>query len=116
MRINVLSEGQYTGHDLHDDRFGQLRETPLALARRARNLNGIFLSYQRQCSRLQLSITTETNALARGFQVSVSSTVWTMIAVKPTGSTYIANVNHVASPDRDATQRKICTYRQASHR
>ena len=45
MRILVLTKRQYTNKDLIDDRFGRVREIPLALARRGHHVRGICLSY-----------------------------------------------------------------------
>ncbi|MBC2732965.1 MAG: glycosyltransferase family 4 protein [Desulfobacteraceae bacterium] len=44
-RILVLSKRQYTNKDLIDDRFGRLREIPLALSRRGYDVEGLCLSY-----------------------------------------------------------------------
>ncbi len=46
MRILVLSKRQYTNLDLIDDRFGRLRELPLALAIAGHDVAGICLSYR----------------------------------------------------------------------
>jgi glycosyltransferase involved in cell wall biosynthesis len=46
MRILVLSKRQYTNKDLIDDRFGRLRELPLALAVAGHDVRGICLSYR----------------------------------------------------------------------
>lgn len=46
MRILVLSKRQYTNLDLIDDRFGRLRELPLALAGLGHKVAGICLSYR----------------------------------------------------------------------
>lgn len=46
MRILVLSKRQYTNLDLIDDRFGRLRELPLALAAAGHDVTGICLSYR----------------------------------------------------------------------
>ena len=46
MRILVLSKRQYTNQDLIDDRFGRLRELPLALASAGHEVAGICLSYR----------------------------------------------------------------------
>jgi teichuronic acid biosynthesis glycosyltransferase TuaC len=46
MRILVLSKRQYTNRDLIDDRFGRLRELPLALAAAGNQVAGICLSYR----------------------------------------------------------------------
>ena len=46
MRILVLSKRQYTNLDLIDDRFGRLRELPLALAAIGNEVAGICLSYR----------------------------------------------------------------------
>jgi len=46
MRILVLSKRQYTNLDLIDDRFGRLRELPLALAKAGHEVTGICLSYR----------------------------------------------------------------------
>jgi len=46
MRILVLSKRQYTNRDLIDDRFGRLRELPLALASAGNEVAGICLSYR----------------------------------------------------------------------
>jgi glycosyltransferase involved in cell wall biosynthesis len=46
MRILVLSKRQYTNLDLIDDRFGRLRELPLALAAAGHEVTGICLSYR----------------------------------------------------------------------
>jgi glycosyltransferase involved in cell wall biosynthesis len=45
LRILVLSKRQYTNKDLLDDRFGRLREIPLALARSGHSVRGLCLSY-----------------------------------------------------------------------
>jgi len=45
MRLLLLAKRQYTQHDLLDDRFGRLRELPLALARRGHEVRGLCLSY-----------------------------------------------------------------------
>jgi len=45
MRILVISKRQYTNLDLIDDRFGRLRELPLALAKSGNEVTGICLSY-----------------------------------------------------------------------
>lgn len=46
MRVLVLSKRQYTNLDLIDDRFGRLRELPLALAAAGHDVAGICLSYR----------------------------------------------------------------------
>ncbi|MEE8266646.1 MAG: glycosyltransferase [Acidiferrobacterales bacterium] len=46
MRLLVLTKRQYTTKDLLDDRFGRLRELPLALARCGQEVTGICLSYR----------------------------------------------------------------------
>lgn len=46
MRILVLSKRQYTNLDLMDDRFGRLRELPLALAAAGHHVTGVCLSYR----------------------------------------------------------------------
>jgi len=46
MRILVISKRQYTNLDLMDDRFGRLRELPLALAAAGHHVTGICLSYR----------------------------------------------------------------------
>ena len=46
MRILVLSKRQYTSRDLIDDRYGRLREIPLALAKAGHSVCGICLSYR----------------------------------------------------------------------
>ncbi len=46
MRILVLSKRQYTNLDLINDRFGRLRELPLALAAAGHEVAGICLSYR----------------------------------------------------------------------
>lgn len=46
MRILVLSKRQYTNKDLLDDRFGRLREIPLALADKGHSIRGLCLSYR----------------------------------------------------------------------
>jgi len=46
MRILVLSKRQYTNRDLIDDRFGRLRELPIALARLGHKVAGVCLSYR----------------------------------------------------------------------
>jgi len=46
MRILVLSKRQYTNLDLIDDRFGRLRELPLALAVAGHDVTGVCLSYR----------------------------------------------------------------------
>lgn len=46
MRILVISKRQYTNLDLIDDRFGRLRELPLALAKAGHEVTGICLSYR----------------------------------------------------------------------
>lgn len=48
MKILVLTKRQYTAHDLLDDRFGRVRELPLALARKGHHVRGICLSYARR--------------------------------------------------------------------
>jgi len=48
MRILVLSKRQYTNMDLIDDRFGRLRELPLALAVAGHDIKGVCLSYRRR--------------------------------------------------------------------
>lgn len=48
VHIWVLTKRQYTGKDLIDDRFGRLRELPLALAERGHKVTGICLSYRRR--------------------------------------------------------------------
>jgi glycosyltransferase involved in cell wall biosynthesis len=45
LRILVLTKRQYTNKDLLDDRFGRLREIPLALASRGHSVRGLCLSY-----------------------------------------------------------------------
>jgi glycosyltransferase involved in cell wall biosynthesis len=45
LRILVLTKRQYTNKDLLDDRFGRLREIPLALAKRGHVVQGLCLSY-----------------------------------------------------------------------
>lgn len=45
MRILILTKRQYTNKDLLDDRFGRLREIPLALAKRGHDVMGVCLSY-----------------------------------------------------------------------
>jgi glycosyltransferase involved in cell wall biosynthesis len=44
----VLTKRQYTGKDLLDDRFGRLRELPLALAELGHTVHGFCLSYRRR--------------------------------------------------------------------
>jgi len=46
VRILALSKRQYTNLDLIDDRFGRLRELPLALAAAGHDVAGICLSYR----------------------------------------------------------------------
>jgi teichuronic acid biosynthesis glycosyltransferase TuaC len=46
MRILVLTKRQYTNRDLIDDRFGRLRELPLALASAGHAVAGVCLSYR----------------------------------------------------------------------
>jgi len=46
MRILVLSKRQYTGRDLIDDRFGRIRELPIALAEAGHQVAGVCLSYR----------------------------------------------------------------------
>ncbi|EIC21294.1 glycosyltransferase family 4 protein [Thiorhodovibrio frisius] len=46
MRILILSKRQYTSRDLLDDRYGRLRELPLALADLCHDLRGVCLSYR----------------------------------------------------------------------
>lgn len=46
MRILVLSKRQYTNMDLIDDRFGRLRELPMALACLGHEVAGVCLSYR----------------------------------------------------------------------
>lgn len=46
MRILVLSKRQYTNRDLIDDRFGRLRELPIALANSGHEVSGVCLSYR----------------------------------------------------------------------
>jgi glycosyltransferase involved in cell wall biosynthesis len=48
LRILVLTKRQYTNKDLLDDRFGRLRELPLALAHRGHTIRGLCLSYRRK--------------------------------------------------------------------
>jgi teichuronic acid biosynthesis glycosyltransferase TuaC len=48
MRILALCKRQYTRHDLLDDRYGRLRELPLALTRLGHEVRGLCLSYRRQ--------------------------------------------------------------------
>jgi len=48
MRILVLTKRQYTNRDLLDDRFGRLRELPLALAHEGHTIRGLCLSYKRK--------------------------------------------------------------------
>lgn len=48
MNVLVLSKRQYTGKDLLDDRYGRLREIPLALAARGHRVQGVCLSYRRR--------------------------------------------------------------------
>lgn len=48
MRILVLTKRQYTNHDLLDDRYGRLRELPLALATSGHAIMGLCLSYRRR--------------------------------------------------------------------
>jgi len=48
MRILVLSKRQYTNLDLIDDRFGRLRELPIALAVAGHNVEGVCLSYRQR--------------------------------------------------------------------
>lgn len=43
-----MTKRQYTQHDLLDDRFGRLRELPLALARKGHHVTGACLSYARR--------------------------------------------------------------------
>lgn len=45
MRILVLCKRQYSRHDLLDDRFGRIRELPLALASKGHRVIGACLSY-----------------------------------------------------------------------
>lgn len=45
MRVLVVTKRQYTNRDLLDDKFGRLRELPLALARRGHEVLGLCLSY-----------------------------------------------------------------------
>ena len=44
-KILVITKRQYTGKDLLDDRFGRLREIPLALAEKGYKVQGLCLSY-----------------------------------------------------------------------
>ena len=44
-KILVITKRQYTGKDLLDDRFGRLREIPLALAEKGHKVRGLCLSY-----------------------------------------------------------------------
>ncbi len=46
MRILVLSKRRYTNLDLINDRFGRIREIPLALASAGHDMAGICLSYR----------------------------------------------------------------------
>lgn len=46
MKILILSKRQYTNLDLIDDKFGRLRELPMALAERGHEVAGICLSYR----------------------------------------------------------------------
>jgi teichuronic acid biosynthesis glycosyltransferase TuaC len=46
MRILVLTKRQYTNRDLIDDRFGRLRELPLALSSLGHKVEGVCLSYR----------------------------------------------------------------------
>lgn len=48
LRILVLTKRQYTNKDLLDDRFGRLREIPLALANRGHSVRGLCLSYAKR--------------------------------------------------------------------
>ena len=45
MRILILTKRQYTNKDLLDDRFGRIREIPLALSRHGHDVRGLCLSY-----------------------------------------------------------------------
>ena len=46
MRILILTKRQYTNRDLIDDRYGRLRELPLALAASGHEVTGLCLSYR----------------------------------------------------------------------
>jgi len=46
MRILALCKRQYTNLDLIDDKFGRLRELPIALAQLGHDVSGICLSYR----------------------------------------------------------------------
>lgn len=48
MRILVLTKRQYTGKDLLDDRYGRIRELPLALSSRGHQVQGMCLSYRQR--------------------------------------------------------------------
>ena len=48
MRILVLTKRQYTSKDLLDDRFGRLREIPLALGQKGHKVKGLCLSYAKR--------------------------------------------------------------------
>nr|WP_320194052.1 glycosyltransferase family 4 protein [uncultured Desulfobacter sp.] len=46
MKIIVLSKRQYTNLDLINDKFGRIRELPMALAKLGHEINGLCLSYR----------------------------------------------------------------------
>jgi glycosyltransferase involved in cell wall biosynthesis len=48
LRVLVLTKRQYTQKDLLDDRYGRLREIPLALAGRGHSVQGLCLSYAKR--------------------------------------------------------------------
>ena len=48
MRILILTKRQYTSKDLIDDRFGRLREIPLALGQMGHKVQGLCLSYSKR--------------------------------------------------------------------
>ena len=46
MKILVITKRQYTNKDLLDDKYGRLREIPLALAERGHQVHGLCFSYR----------------------------------------------------------------------
>jgi len=48
LRILVLTKRQYNNKDLIDDRFGRLREIPLALGQKGHKVKGLCLSYAKR--------------------------------------------------------------------
>ena len=69
MRLLVLSKRQYTNRDLIDDRFGRLRELPLALASMGHDVQGVCLSYR--CRHEGLYHDTEGNAHVAWYMLNI---------------------------------------------